>query len=177
MSILKIVQVGNPILRKRAEEVTKFELKSEDFQKFIDDLIETFKSLGGVGLAAPQVGVSKRVFVMEIKKGSPRYPNPKKVPLKVFINLRIIKASRAKSNGWEGCFSVDRELFGEVSRPKEIVVEALDRKGKKKRYEAEDLFARIIQHEIDHLDGKIFFERMKDMRKLTKAAEFEKYWI
>jgi peptide deformylase len=182
MAILKIAQMGNPILRAVAKPVQESEIKTKDFQKFLQDMVETMREHEGLGLAAPQVHHSIRVSVIEMRKSNPDeqdYPNNNdKEPPKiyVFINPEIKPLTKETNSYWEGCLSVPG-LRGLVSRPGKVNIKYLDENGKKCELTAEGFFATILQHEFDHLDGKLYIDRMTDMTKLAFDAEFEKYWL
>ncbi len=150
MSVLEIRKFRDPVLRKKSEGVDKI-----DYQ-FLSDLSETMVKKDGIGLAAPQVGVSKRIIaVMDPEKGKPL----------VLINPVIVKKSKEKETGEEGCLSFPG-IFLKVKRAKEIEAEALNREGEKISFKAEGLAARVIQHEIDHLDGILFFHRLCFLRRI-----------
>lgn len=154
--VLPIITEPNPILRQKAQEINPEKIKSLEIQRLILDMKETVKPAGGIGLAAPQVGLALRLIVIAM-------PNKN---LMALINPQIIKFSLRKQIGEEGCLSVPGK-FGIVKRAKIIKVKALDEKGQLIKFKAKDLFARVIQHEIDHLNGilftdkaiKIFFEQ------------------
>jgi peptide deformylase len=175
MALLKISKLGHPVLRQLAVDVDPEEITQLGFQRFLDDMADTMRESDGVGLAAPQVYVSKRIIVIEVKGPNPRYPNQPPVPLTVLINPRIVQHTPATHEDWEGCLSIP-DLRGKVPRFASVEVAALDRAGKPVSLTAEGFFARIIQHEIDHLDGKIFIERMSDLHTLTHLREFQKFW-
>ena len=175
MSLLKIARLGDPILRKRAIEVDTAEISSLAIQTFIDDMIETMRDGEGVGLAAPQVHAARRIFIVEVKGANPRYPNRPQVPLTVIINPEIIEHSAETEDDWEGCLSIP-DLRGRVPRWQSLILKGLDREGKPLTLEANGFFARVIQHELDHLDGIMFLERMEDFSTLTHLREFERFW-
>lgn len=151
MAIRKIVNVGDDVLRKNAREVSSFD---EKLHQLLDDMAETMYVNDGVGLAAPQVGVLKRVAVVDIgKKGDGLFE---------FINPKII-SSEGQDIGIEGCLSVPG-ASGNVCRPKKITVEAFDRFGNKFTLEASNFFARAICHEIDHLNGVLFIDKLENKR-------------
>lgn len=159
MALLKIIQPDNPILLKKAIRVTSFQDKK--FQQLIDDMIETLLDAPGVGLAAPQVAISTRLIVVrlpnETEEDRAEYGDNAGV-VHVFANPKIIKASREMVKGVEGCLSLPG-LLGDVERHKSVVVTGQDRHGKDIRIKADDWFARVFQHEIDHLDGVLFTDR------------------
>lgn len=175
MSILKTSKLGNPVLRQQAKEVTPSELKSPAMQKLIDDMIETLHEYDGVGLAAPQVYESLQIAVIEVDK-SKRYPQAPDIPLLVLVNPVFIKKSDTVQHGWEGCLSVEG-FRGLVPRSKMVEIRYLDHQGKKRQLNADDFLAVVIQHELDHLAGKVFLDRMEDLATLTHLKEFERYWL
>src|SRR5262245_29568655 len=175
MSILKVTRLGHPVLRKLTENISAKELKTSAMQKFIDDMVETMKEYDGVGLAADQVFTSKQLAVLEVAD-NPRYPDKAKVPLTVLVNPRITPLSDEMEEGWEGCLSIP-DLRGRVPRYKNIRVEAMDRHGKSLEFVANDFHARVIQHEFDHLNGKVYLDRMSDFSTLTFLQEFTRYWM
>ena len=175
MSILKVTRLGHPVLREITKDISVKELKTPAIQKFIDDMVETMKEYDGVGLAADQVFTSKQVAVLEVAD-NPRYPNKAKVPLTVLVNPKITPLSDEMEEDWEGCLSIP-DLRGRVPRYKSIHIQALDRKGKKLDFVAHDFHARVIQHEFDHLNGKVYLDRMRDFTTLTFLQEFARYWM
>ena len=175
MAILKVARLGNPVLRKIAAPLSPREIRSPNFQKFIDDMIETMKEYDGVGLAADQVHESKQVAVLEVAE-NPRYPNKPNVPLTVLINPKIHPLTDEMEEDWEGCLSIP-DIRGRVPRHKSIRVQAWDRDVKQLEFIAVDFHARVIQHEWDHLNGKVYLDRMRDFSTLTFLTEFARYWI
>ena len=175
MSILKVTRLGHPVLRQVTKNISVKELKTPALQKFIDDMIETMKEYDGVGLAADQVFTSKQVAVLEVA-GNPRYPGKAKVPLTVLVNPKITPLSNETESDWEGCLSIP-DLRGRVPRFKSIRVQALDRRGKKLDFIAKGFHARVIQHEFDHLNAKVYLDRMSDFSTLTFLQEFSRYWM
>jgi peptide deformylase len=168
MSILKIARIGHPVIRTAAEPVPQKTFGDPAFQKLIDDMQETMYEYEGVGVAAPQVHVDLRLAVLEV----PGSESQEEVPFTVLANPVITPVGDEAENGWEGCLSVP-DLRGVVPRIKRIKLEALDRHGKPFSFEASDFFARVIQHECDHLDGCVYLDRMADMKSLTFIKEFE----
>ena len=154
MAIKKVLQYGDDILRQKSKEVTKV---SRKIQILCEDLLDTMYAQNGVGLAAPQIGVSLRVFVIDVSNGSNEKLNPM-----VFINPKIIKKSGAV-NSYEGCLSFPK-AYTYVRRYKDVVVKALNQKGKSFVLEAKEgeLLARAIQHEFDHLDGILFIDHCRN---------------
>lgn len=175
MALLEIERLGSPILRKIAEPVTLKESTDPLFQDFIDDMIETMEKFDGVGLAAPQVSRSKQIIVA-VSNDNARYANVPDFPLIVLINPKITILSDIMVDSWEGCLSVDN-LRGKVSRHTKILVEGFDRRMNAVSFEAEGFLAVVMQHEIDHLNGKVFLDRMSDLSTLSHLAEFSRYWM
>ncbi|MBS0170730.1 MAG: peptide deformylase [Nitrospira sp.] len=168
MAILAISKLGNPILRQKALPVSPGEIKKSAFQQLIDDMFETMYDEPGIGLAAPQVGRSQQLVVMDC-------PGEGGFPKTVLINPIIQFYGPEQVEGWEGCLSVDG-LRGKVIRPSTVRVTGLDRNAKPFDFEANGLYAVCIQHELDHLIGKLFIDRMTDFSTLTQMDEFQKYW-
>jgi peptide deformylase len=175
MSILKVARLGNPVLRKLAEPLSRLELQTEATQKLIADMIETMKEYDGVGLAADQVHESKQIAVLEVAD-NPRYPDKPQVPLTVLVNPQVRPIAQELEEDWEGCLSIP-DLRGKVPRYKSIEVQSWDREGKELRFVATHFHARVIQHEWDHLNGKVYLDRMRDFSTLTFLTEFARYWI
>jgi peptide deformylase len=175
MSILKVARLGHPVLRKITEAVSEKELRSEATRQFVDDMIETMKEYDGVGLAADQVHVSKQIAVLEVAD-NPRYPEKPLVPLTVLINPIITPITEEFEDDWEGCLSIP-DMRGKVPRFKSIRVQALDRNGAPLDFVATGCHARVIQHEWDHLNGKVYLDRMSDLSTLSFITEFARYWL
>jgi peptide deformylase len=175
MSILKVSRLGHPVLRKVTVNVQMETLQSASMQKLIDDMVETMKEYDGVGLAADQVFESLQIAVLEVAE-NPRYPDKPRVPLTVLVNPRISPVSEEMADDWEGCLSIP-DLRGMVPRYKSIRVQANDRHGQPLDFVADDFHARVIQHEFDHLNGKVYLDRMRDLTTLTFLQEFTRYWL
>jgi peptide deformylase len=169
MSILKVARMGHPVLRAKARTVDKSELKNETIQQFIESMIDTMYEYSGVGLAAPQVHESLRVFVAMLDADGRGEGDAV-----VFVNPEITVKGDQTVEGWEGCLSIP-EIRGRVPRAQHISVTALDRHGKRFELELKDFAARVVQHETDHLDGVLFFDRMKSMESLTYLEEYSRY--
>jgi peptide deformylase len=169
MSILKVARMGHPVLRTRARELDPTTIRTAVFQKLFDDMIETMTEYEGIGLAAPQVHEGVRLFVAGIDgKGD----DLKVVP---FINPVITPIGEERVEDWEGCLSIP-EIRGKVPRAREVVIKALDRRGKPFELSLKNYPARVVQHETDHLDGVLFFDRMREFATLTFLDEFQRYW-
>ncbi|MDA0739939.1 MAG: peptide deformylase [Nitrospirae bacterium] len=168
MAILPIAKIGNPVLRKIANPVPLEVINTPAFQQFIDDMFETMYENDGIGLAAPQVSRSEQLVVMGCD-GDSGFPET------VLINPKIVFYGPDQVEMWEGCLSVDG-LRGKVTRPSSVRVQTLDRDGKALDFEVTGLYGVCIQHEMDHLLGKVFLDRMDGMSTLTQLQEFESYW-
>ncbi len=173
MALLKIAQVGHPVLRTPTREVTPEELASVEVQTFIDDMIETMRDANGAGLAANQVYVSKKICIMEVGD-NPRYPYKPKIPLTVLVNPVITPLGSETFSNFEGCLSVPN-LRGRVERSAHIRVDALDREGQPIQIETKGITAGTYQHEVDHLDMKLFLDRVSDPSSFCTWAEFQRY--
>ncbi|MBA3271238.1 MAG: peptide deformylase [Acidobacteria bacterium] len=169
MAILKVARMGHPVLRQKARPIEPKELKTALLQRFIDDLIETMHEYTGVGLAAPQVHHSLRVFVAHIDPDGRGEGEPIAV-----INPQIEIIGNQVVEGWEGCLSIP-DIRGRVPRAQQIRVLAVDRHGKRIEINVRDFPARVIQHETDHLDGVLFMDRMRGFQTLTFMEEFSRY--
>lgn len=160
MILKKATQVGNPIIRRKSKKV--IDVTSTKTKKVVRDLVDSMRHHGLVGMAAPQIGENLRIFVTEIRATNTRRKdkNFEIDDLRVFINPKFISVSEKMNKGWEGCGSVaESGLFAKVNRPTTVVVEALDGKGKKFKLEAKNLLARVIQHEMDHIEGIVFLDK------------------
>lgn len=170
MSILQRTQFGDPILRKKAKRVALKVINTPVFKTLIRDMFATIQDIG-VGLAAPQIGQSIQLAVIDIHPLSHR---PHVIPEKrVIINPKITRYSKNKELGYEGCLSCDG-VRGQVPRAGEVVVEYCDEEGVKHQETVHGLLARVFQHEIDHLYGILYVDRMSDMRTLMTVQEYEK---
>lgn len=168
MSLLKVARMGHPVLRKRARALDPAEVRGPAFQKFIDDMVDTMIEYEGVGLAAPQVHEGVRVFVAGLEGADGR------MQVLPFINPAITPLSPDTVDDWEGCLSIP-DIRGRVPRFRAVRVNALDRKGKPFEVDLEGFAARVVQHEADHLDGVLFFDRMTSFETLTFLEEFSRY--
>ena len=174
MAILKVARLGHPVLRTVAAPVPVPEIRLPETQRLIDDMIETMREHNGAGLSATQVHTLKQIAVIEVLS-NPRYPDAPQIPLTVIVNPIVTPLTDAMEEGWEGCLSIP-DLRGMVPRYAEVRLEAYDRAGEPVNLIAKDFFARVIQHETDHVNGVVFLDRMKDFSTLTHLAEWNKYW-
>lgn len=172
MAIRPLASSGDPVLRTKAKKVRDF---GPSLQELVDDMVETMRDAPGVGLAAPQIGVSLRVAVIELPADDEEEKEEEKDPysgkLIVLCNPEIVK-NWGEEEQQEGCLSMP-EYVGEVSRAARVVVKAQDRRGKQIRVRAEGFMARVLQHEIDHLNGMIFVDRVESLDKLYRVEPSE----
>ena len=169
MSILKVARMGHPVLRQRARPLDKATLRNPLLQKLIDDMIETMHEYHGVGLAAPQVHEDICLFVGLLDQE----PTPDSEAVAV-VNPEIIPDGTDTKEGWEGCLSIP-DIRGMVPRFTSITVKGLDRDGRPVELRLKDFAARVAQHETDHLDGVLFFDRMTSMQSLTYLDEYSRF--
>jgi peptide deformylase len=174
MSVREIVTVGDPVLRERAREVTAEELGSPAIQQLIDDMIETKRAAAGAGLAANQVGETVRVAVVEVEADNPRYPYKPAVPLCVLVNPVLEPVGEATVQINEGCLSVP-DLRGTLDRYEAVRVRYLDREGAERDEVRRGLTAGTFQHEVDHLDGILFLDRVRDPTTFSTWEQFDRH--
>ena len=172
---LRIAQIGHPILRQPTRILTREELLSEEIQSFLDDLVETMREASGAGLAANQVYQSLRICAVEVRNNS-RYPYRPNIPLTILVNPVLTPASDETFINYEGCLSVPN-LRGQVRRHCEVHVEALDREGNSISTVVKGMTAATYQHEVDHLDGRIFLDRVEDPNSVVTLENFQRYCI
>jgi len=168
MSILKVARMGHPVLRTRARAVDTGEVRSAQFQALIDDMIATMVEYEGIGLAGPQVHEGVRLFVAGIEN------EPEKMRVLPFINPVITPMGAEKEEGWEGCLSIP-DIRAKVPRYTHVNIKALDRRGQPFELDLSDFAARVVQHETDHLDGILFFDRIENFHSLTYLEEYGRY--
>lgn len=173
MAIKKTSEIGSKVIRSRAKNVSK--ISSAEVKKIITNLIDSMRDKGLVGMAAPQIGVGSRIFVTEVRKTKLRKNVAMLDPLRIFINPKITRTSKKLVNGYEGCGSIaSGGLFGVVRRPETVSVRAFDQNGEEFELETSGLLARIIQHEVDHLNGICFIDKITDTKKLLGREEYLK---
>lgn len=173
MAIRRIAQIGHPVLREISREVSIEQLRSDEMQRFIDDLIETMRDANGAGLAAPQIYEPVRICVIEVRNNA-RYPDRPNIPLTVLVNPELTPIGDERFDHYEGCLSVP-DLRGVAPRHAVLRVEALDRHGSPLDFVARGLSAGVYQHEVDHLDGKLFVDRVVDPSTFSTWREFERH--
>jgi len=162
VTVRQLHLLGSPVLRQRAPAVARVD---DVVRRLVDDLFETMRAAKGVGLAAPQVGASQRVAVVDVGEEFP--------PPLVLINPRIVESGAEVELAEEGCLSIP-EIFGDVERPARVVLEALDREGEPYRVTVSGYKARAVQHEIDHLDGILFLDRLSAVKRGLLLAKWKK---
>ena len=163
--------MGHPALRTPARPLSADELGTIQIQRLIDDMLETMEDYQGIGLAAPQVGLSLRLIVV----GQEEEDEPSPVPRTVLANPQWLHLSSREEDDWEGCLSIP-DLRGLVPRHAQVALQGLNRQGHSVEIEAEDFYARVLQHEVDHLGATLFLDRMKDFRSLSFVEEHQRYW-
>lgn len=173
--ILKVARLGHPVIRTLAAPVDPRQIPTPEFQRLLDDMVETMREYSGVGLAGPQVHLSLQIAVLEVEN-HPRYPDMPSVPLTYLINPSVTVLDPAPLDEWEGCLSIP-EMRGRVPRFKQLRVTALGRNGEPLDFVASDFHARVIQHETDHLKGEVYLDRMPDMKSLSHLPEWQRFVI
>jgi peptide deformylase len=173
MSILKVANMGHPVLRLKAKPIKKPDLASGELRRLVADMLETMREYDGVGLAAPQVHASVRLVVVG-SEANPRYPGAPVIPVRILVNPVVTPLTDETIRWWEGCLSVPG-LRGLVIRPRKVKVRALDISGAPVSFTAEGFEAVVVQHETDHLDGFLYPDRMKDIKKLVFEREYGRF--
>ena len=168
--LLQIAQLGHEVLRQKAKTVKN--INHAQTQNLLDDMIATVKDINGMGLAAPQVYASYRIFIMA-SHPSPRYPNAPEIEPTAIINPKIVASSKELSKEWEGCLSIPG-IRGLVPRCKSITVKYTTRAGRTVKIEFTDFAARIFQHEYDHLDGLVYLDRLESTKDIITDKEFQR---
>ena len=176
MAILKIARLGHPVLRKPCRELSPDEIRSDGMRRFVDDMHNTLVEYGGVGLAAPQVHEPIRLALIEFGADSSRYPVADEQPLLVVFNARVTVLDATPSGFWEGCLSVPG-MRGYVERPSGIRVDFLDAAGEARSLQAQGFLATVLQHELDHLDGVLYVDKIADPTRFAFDEEFTRYHI
>jgi peptide deformylase len=161
MAVRPVLKMGDPLLRAVAAPVTRFD---DELVSLVADMDETMRHLSGAGIAAPQIGVSLRVVIFELKD-NPRYPHLTPVPYTVLVNPQLTPLGPEEDEGWEGCLSVPG-MRGLVPRFRRLRYQGFDLQGAPLDRTVEGFHARVVQHEVDHLDGILFPQRVRDLRNL-----------
>jgi len=176
MAIRKVARLGHPVLRAPTRELTIEEIQSPEIKRLIADMIDTMHEYGGVGLAAPQVHESLRIAIIEVEQLNPRYRVDIAQPLLVIFNATVTALDQEPFGFWEGCLSVPG-LRGYVERPRKVRVDYLDHEGKPQTIVAEDFLATVFQHELDHLDGVLYVDKIKRPDQFSFVEEYQRYHL
>ena len=174
MAVRKIIRMGHPVLRRVAEPLSADDLRSDWLGRLVEDMKDTLHDYGGIGLAAPQIGESRRLAIIEIAGGPSRYGEIPHVPLTVFVNPTIDVLDPTVAGFWEGCLSVPG-LRGYVERPQHVRVKCLGLDGQPVEIELSGFLATVFQHEFDHLDGRLYIDRIQDPQLLSFEDEYLRY--
>lgn len=176
MAVKEIIRMGHPNLRVCAKPIENSELSSSGFTELITAMKETMQKEDGIGIAAPQINISKQVTLIEIPEDSERYPDAPSSTLYTIINPSIEILDQTTQGFWEGCLSLPG-LTGFVERPRKIKVTFTNLEGNTEELIAEDFLATVFQHEIDHLNGILYIDHIKDMKLFSFNKEFEEFFI
>lgn len=173
MIVKKIIQIGNPIIHRKSKKVS--DINSKEIKATINNLIDSLRYHQLIGMAAPQIGVNVRIFVIEIRQTGLRKDIKVKHNLRIYINPQIIWRSKEFSESYEGCGSVAfANIFGPVKRAKKVKIQAYDEKGSAFTQRASGFLARVLQHEYDHLEGITYIEKVSNRKKLMSRDEYIK---
>lgn len=176
MAVRRVLNLGHPLLREVARPLSAGEIAAPELRALITDMVDTLHDYGGIGLAAPQIGESVRLAIIEIAGGPTRYGELEAMPLSVFINPQIEVVDPTTAGYWEGCLSVPG-LRGFVERPRHVRIRYTTLAGEPAELELRGFTATVFQHEFDHLDGKLFVDRLADSRLLSFEREYERYHV
>jgi peptide deformylase len=174
LAILKVARLGHPVLREPCRDLAREEIRSDRIRQLVRDMKATMDEYGGVGLAAPQVHEPVRVALIEFSAEGSRYAIDESQPLLVLFNARVQVLDPTPAGFWEGCLSVPG-LRGWVERPSKIRVDYLDERAEPRQLVAEGFLATVCQHELDHLDGVLYVDRIADPRRFAFLEEFARY--
>jgi peptide deformylase len=174
MAIRRIIRMGHPLLRQVARELEPNEIGSEAITRLIADMVDTLHDYGGIGLAAPQIGEMVRLAIIDIPGGPTRYGELAPLSMSVFINPTIEVVNPDPAGYWEGCLSVPG-LRGFVERPQHVKVHYTTELSEARELELQGFSATVFQHEFDHLDGKLYIDRITDTRLIAFEEEFERH--
>jgi len=174
MATREIIRMGHPQLREKSSELSIDEITSKEIQQFIEDLKETMAAYNGIGIAAPQVGVNKQLALIHVPTESERYPEAPVTELYVIFNPKITVLDETTQGFWEGCLSVPG-LIGYVERPRKVKIDYLDTTATMQSIVVEDFHATVFQHELDHLFGKLYIDRITDSTKFSYTEEFNQF--
>jgi len=176
MAIRRVIRMGHPLLRQAARPLEPDEIGTEPIKRLIADMVDTLHDYSGIGLAAPQIAEPVRLAIIEIPAGPTRYDELEPMSMTVFINPVIEIVDPTTGGYWEGCLSVPG-LRGFVERPRHVKVRYMSEQGETQEMELQGFSATVFQHEFDHLDGKLFIDRITDTRLLAFEREYERYLL
>lgn len=174
MPVREVIRMGHPTLRVKTTPFTKEEILSKETQDLIEDMFETMDDYDGIGLAAPQIDVPRQLAIVGVPVDSDRYPDAPESEQFVIINPVVTVIDETPQGFWEGCLSVPG-LRGFVERPRKVKIEYLDEEANEQVIEVENFLATVFQHELDHLDGILYIDRISDTKKLSYNEEFDKF--
>lgn len=174
MAVCKVLRLGHPLLRVVADKLSVEDIGRTFFKELVQDMTDTLAEQGGIGLAATQIGISLRVAIIAIAGGPSRYGELEAMPLTVFVNPEIEIIDPKVAGYWEGCLSIPG-MRGYVERPQHIVLHYLDSAAEPQQLELRGFIATVFQHELDHLDGKLYVDHIQDMRRFVYETEFEQF--
>lgn len=175
MAVRRIIEIGDPVLRVGAAPLRPEAIGTPELRQLVVDIVDTMRASGGIGIAAPQIGEPVQAVVIEIAAESTRYPDMQPFALEVFLNPRITVLDATPQSFWEGCLSVPG-LRGLVARPRGVRVDYLTVDGLEQSIVAEGFLATVFQHELDHLDGVLFVDRLPDTRRLATIENYVRFW-
>jgi peptide deformylase len=176
VAVREVALIGNPVLRKVGRILEPDEIGSARVRGLVEDMVDTMHELGGIGIAAPQVSESLQLAIIEIPEESDRYPDTTAFGLTVIVNPRITVLDQTEQTFWEGCLSVP-DLRGIVHRPRKIRVDYTDLSSRPQSITAEDFVATVFQHELDHLQGVLFVDKVRDPTTLSTVENYQRYWL
>lgn len=176
MAVKKVTRMGHPVLRELAKPMSHEEILSPETEELLQDMIDTMEAEGGIGIAAPQIGISKQMAIISIDADQTRYEEAESTPLYVIFNPKITIIDHELQGFWEGCLSVPG-LRGFVQRPRKVRIDFLDQHAKAQSLEVEGFLATVFQHELDHLFGTLYVDKVSDISKLMYNEEFEQFWL
>lgn len=175
MPIKPVLKMGHPKLRQISQEIPLDKIQSAEVKSIAQDMTDTMAHLNGLGIAAPQIGENIRMAIVGLQGNNPRYGDMPSFPSTLMINPIVKPLTNDRIGFWEGCLSVPN-IKGYVERSRRIMLEYYNANGEKVSLETEDLLAIVIQHELDHLDGHLFIDRVEDKAKLAFSEEYQRFW-
>ena len=176
MAVRQILKLGHPNLREKAKNYSSRLIGSDVFLQIVTDLRDSLHQSGGIGLAAPQIDIPFRILVIEITNTSTRYGEIQTLPFEVYVNPEVSIIDNKKQGFWEGCLSVPG-MMGYVERPRKIKVDYLSGNGEQKFAIFEDFLATVFQHELDHLDGKLYVDKISDPKLFAFEEEYRRFHV